>query len=65
MQTLHLGPFEEEHGSTEPMHRTYIPGQGLQPTGRHPEVYLSDPRRTTAEKLRTILRQPVTGSLTR
>jgi hypothetical protein len=27
--------------------------------GRHHEIYLSDPRRTAPEKLRTILRQPV------
>ncbi len=28
-------------------------------TGRHHEIYLSDPRRMPAERLRTILRQPV------
>lgn len=28
-------------------------------TGRHHEIYLSDPRRTAPERLRTILRQPV------
>ena len=28
-------------------------------TGRHHEIYLSDPRRVKPEKLRTILRQPV------
>jgi hypothetical protein len=28
-------------------------------TGHHHEIYLSDPRRTAPEKLRTILRQPV------
>ncbi len=27
--------------------------------GRHHEIYMSDPRRTVPEKLRTILRQPV------
>ncbi|MBO0595812.1 GyrI-like domain-containing protein [Nesterenkonia sp. E16_7] len=66
VQTLHLGPFEEESRSIEPMHRDFIPGQGLQPTGKHHEIYLSDPRRAAAaEKLRTIIRQPVTRSLTR
>jgi hypothetical protein len=28
-------------------------------SGRHHEIYLADPRRTAAERLRTILRQPV------
>ena len=34
--------------------------QGLAFHGRHHEIYLSDPRRVPASKLRTILRQPVT-----
>ena len=29
-------------------------------TGRHREVYLSDARRVPPERLRTIIRQPVT-----
>jgi hypothetical protein len=33
--------------------------KGLQFTGRHHEIYLSDPRRVKPEKLRTILRHPV------
>jgi hypothetical protein len=28
-------------------------------TGRHHEIYLTDPRRSAPERLRTILRQPV------
>ena len=32
---------------------------GLRFTGRHHEIYLSDPRRVRPEKLRTILRHPV------
>ncbi len=30
----------------------------LVPTGKHHEIYLSDPRKTAPEKLKTILRQP-------
>lgn len=41
------------------MHHEFIPANGLRMTGRHHEIYLSDPRRTAPEKLRTILRQPV------
>lgn len=31
---------------------------GCQPRGKHHETYMSDPRRTAPEKLKTILRQP-------
>ncbi|MHC2999369.1 GyrI-like domain-containing protein [Microbacterium sp. HJ5] len=59
VQTLHLGPFDEEGPVLEELHHTFIPGQGLRMTGRHHEIYLSDIRRTDPAKLRTILRQPV------
>ncbi len=41
------------------MHHAFIPGQGLSLSGKHHEIYLSDVRRTSPDKLRTILRQPV------
>ena len=59
VQTLHIGPFDAEGPVLEEMHSEFIPAQGLQMTGRHHEIYLSDPRRAAPEKLRTILRQPV------
>ena len=60
VQTLHLGPFDDEGPVLERMHHEFIPGHGLRLTGKHHEIYLSDPRRVAPEKLRTILRQPVT-----
>jgi hypothetical protein len=60
VQTLHLGPFDDEGPVLERMHHEFIPGNGLRLTGKHHEIYLSDPRRVAPEKLRTILRQPVT-----
>lgn len=63
VQTLHVGPFDEEPRTLEPMHDEFIPQHGLAPTGQHHEIYLSDPRRTAPEKLRTILRQPVGSAL--
>jgi hypothetical protein len=33
--------------------------KGLSCRGRHHEIYLSDPRRVPAERLRTLLRLPV------
>lgn len=59
VQTLHLGPYAEEGPILARMHHEFIPQQGLRMTGRHHEIYLSDPRRTAPDKLRTILRQPV------
>ncbi len=59
VQTLHLGPFDEEGPVLERMHQEFIPVQDLRMTGRHHEIYLSDIRRTDPTKLRTILRQPV------
>ena len=59
VQTLHLGPFDDEGPVLDAMHAEFIPRQGLRMTGRHHEIYLSDIRRTDPAKLRTILRQPV------
>lgn len=59
VQTLHVGPYDDEGPVLERMHSEEIPGRGLVPTGRHHEIYLSDARRTAPERLRTILRQPV------
>jgi len=37
-----------------------MPAHGLTFNGKHHEIYLSDPRRVAPEKLKTVLRQPVT-----
>ena len=59
VQTLHVGSYDDEGPTLARMHDEFIPAQGLVMTGRHPEIYHSDARRTAPEKLRTILRQPV------
>lgn len=59
VQTLHLGSYDDEADVLEEMHREFIPGQGLHLRGKHHEIYLSDPRKVTPHRLRTILRQPV------
>lgn len=59
VQTLHVGSFDDEAPLLARMHHEFIPATGLRMTGKHHEVYLSDPRRTAPERLRTILRQPV------
>jgi len=57
-QILYIGPFSEEAPTIERMHE-YIHAAGKELYGKHHEIYLSDPRRTAPEKLRTILRQPM------
>lgn len=59
LQTLHLGSFDDEGPVLERMHAVFMPASKLAFAGKHHEIYLSDPRKTAPEKLRTILRQPV------
>ncbi|MGW7295556.1 GyrI-like domain-containing protein [Streptomyces xiamenensis] len=58
-QVLHIGSYDDETPLMTELHGSYLGARGLRPTGTHHEVYLSDPRRTAPEKLRTVLRQPV------
>lgn len=59
VQTLHIGPYDDEAEVLAELHHEYVPSAGLRMTGRHHEIYLSDVRRVAPSKLRTILRQPV------
>ncbi|MEI7057428.1 GyrI-like domain-containing protein [Nocardioides sp. CCNWLW239] len=59
VQTLHIGPYDAEGPVLEEMHQRFVPDQGLRLTGKHHEIYLSDPRRADPATLKTILRQPV------
>lgn len=59
VQTLHIGSFDAEAEVLARLHDEFIPANDLRMTGKHHEIYLSDPRRTPPEKRRTILRQPV------
>ncbi|MBP17706.1 MAG: hypothetical protein CMQ21_02320 [Gammaproteobacteria bacterium] len=63
VQTLHLGSFEDVGPVLDKMHNEFIPQNGLSMRDRHHEIYLSDFRRVSPEKLRTILRQPVSQQL--
>ena len=57
-QVLYLGPFADEGPTIQRMH-DFIYAAGKELRGKHHEIYLSDPRRTAPEKLKTILRQPM------
>ena len=59
VQIMHIGSYDDEGPILEKLHDQYIPGQSLGFNGKHHEIYLSDARRVPAEKLKTVLRQPV------
>lgn len=59
VQTLHIGPYDDEAPVLDELHNRFIPDNALQMSGKHHEIYLSDPRRAAPDRLRTILRQPV------
>ena len=58
-QILHVGSYDDEGPVLHRLHSEWLPANGLAPTGRHHEIYLSDPRRVEPAKLKTLLRQPV------
>ena len=58
-QVLHIGSYDDEAPVLHELHHAYLNANSLRPSGKHHEIYLSDPRRTAPEKLKTILRQPV------
>ncbi|MEP7239847.1 MAG: GyrI-like domain-containing protein [Devosia sp.] len=56
-QLMHLGPYAAETENIRKLH-AFIAEQGGTLAGKHHEIYLSDPRRSAPEKLKTIIRQP-------
>lgn len=62
VQCMHNGSYDREPETIQKIH-DFIEGQGYVEdfsTGRrHHEIYLSDPRRTAADRLRTVIRQPI------
>jgi hypothetical protein len=59
VQILHVGSYDDEAPTLQRMHQEFMPQNGLEPAGKHHEIYLSDPRKVAPEKLKTVLRQPV------
>jgi len=58
-QIMHVGPYSEEAPTIERLH-AFAAAEGYELRGRHHEIYLGDPRRTAPERLKTVLRHPVT-----
>lgn len=57
-QIMHIGPYSAEPPTIQRLH-AFIHERGYTLRGKHHEVYLSDPRRTAPEKMKTVIRQPV------
>lgn len=57
-QITYIGPYAEEASTIAGMH-AFILENGYQLSGKHHKIYMSDPRRTAPEKLKTVLRQPM------
>ncbi|MBK5240339.1 GyrI-like domain-containing protein [Clostridium sp.] len=68
VQIMHIGPFDDEPKSVK-LIESYLSENNFKdaistayPDGRirrHHEIYLSDPRKTSPEKMKTVLRHPV------
>lgn len=62
VQCMHIGSYDEEPATIAAMHE-YARQNGYEPditdTRYHHEIYLSDPRRCDAGKLKTVVRHPV------
>lgn len=57
-QIMHIGPYSAEAPTIQKIH-DYMKEKGYTFAGKHHEIYLSDPRKTAPEKLKTVIRQPV------
>ncbi|MDU4697896.1 GyrI-like domain-containing protein [Paenibacillus rubinfantis] len=62
VQILHIGPYRTEPESVARM-AAFLEASGLTENfddlRKHHEIYLSDPRKTAPEKMKTVLRHPV------
>lgn len=58
IQMLHVGPFSTEPETLAQMYQLLV-SSGLSKNGHHHEIYLSDHNKTSPEKMKTILREPV------
>lgn len=62
VQCMHLGPYDDEPETIERMHQ-FMETEGykldISDTRYHQEIYLSDPRKSKPEKMKTVLRHPI------
>lgn len=58
VQMMHVGPYETEHSTVAQLFN-FVKNQGLEIDGLHHEIYISDPRKTLPERMKTIIRYPI------
>jgi hypothetical protein len=54
---MHIGPYSAEGPNIQRIHNK-IKEIGGKLSGKHHEIYLSDPRRVAPQKMKTVIRQP-------
>lgn len=59
LQIMHIGTYDSEAATLARLHTEVMPARGVTWNGRHHEIYLSDPRKVSPDKMKTVLRQPV------
>lgn len=57
-QILHRGSYTDERPTLERLY-AFVREEGYLPTGKHHEIYLTDPTETPVDRLRTIIRHAV------
>lgn len=62
VQAMHIGPYSTEPGTIRKID-DFVISEGLRDKlgsgGKHHEIYLSDPRKSNPENMKTVLRHPV------
>ena len=60
VQIMHIGPYSTEPETMKKI-ETFVLKEGLKVGngGKHHEIYLSDPRKSKPESMKTVLRQTV------
>ena len=62
VQCMHIGSYDDEPATIKEMVE-YAQSQGyriaIDDVRRHHEIYLGDPRKTSADKLKTVIRYPI------
>ena len=62
VQCMHIGPYDTEPSTVQRMHE-FMESEGyvldISDTRRHHEIYLSDVRKVSPEKLKTVIRHPI------
>lgn len=57
-QIMHIGPYSVEEPTIKRLH-AFMADNGYVHRSKHHEIYLSDARKTAPEKLKTVIRHPV------